>query len=222
MERQSLKIIDPVERQPEEGFGQDGMSPMDPPEAYEPPGTEKIALEDLHPFLRALTDDHARLEAQLELLETALLAVKESGFTREADHAVMRFLSFFDHEFIPHSQLEEAALFPLLKERLIADGEHSQGSEKVTTGVDVMLREHLKSVQSAAVVLNLLRLGSVLPDQRSAFIVIDAALKEAENLIELLRLHMFREDNIVFGQAQRLLSSPELDAMPRPKRPHPH
>jgi hemerythrin-like domain-containing protein len=188
---------------------------MDPPDAYAPPGEtggDEADLEKRHPYLRALSEDHARLMEAMALLEDKLAKVGETGFTADADVAVMRFLETFDREFIPHSREEEARLFPLLDERLIADGEHSKGPV-VTTAIDVMKDEHLKAVQLAAVVLNFVRVASVLPDERSARLMVDAALGELKKLVELLRLHIFREDGIVFAQAQGLITPAELDAI---------
>lgn len=211
-----VKAGDPVRRQEEHGCDQpDGLSPMDPPDAYAPPGevpVDEADLERRHPYLRALTNDHARLMEAMALLEEKLAKVGETGFTDDADVAVMRFLETFDREFVAHSREEEARLFPLLHERLIASGEHSK-SRVLTTAIDVMKDEHLKAVQLAAVVLNLVRLGSVLPDERSAQIVVNAALGEIRKLVELLRLHIFREDGIVFARAQGLIAPAELDAM---------
>lgn len=188
---------------------------MDPPDAYAPPGDTGGDAADLakrHPYLRALSDDHARLMEAMALVEEKLVKVRETGFTADADVAVMRFLETFDREFIPHSREEEARLFPLLHERLIADGEHSKG-RVITTAIDVMKDEHLKAVQLASVVLNFVRLASVLPDEKSAQLVVDAALGELGKLIELVRLHIFREDGIVFARAQGLIAANELDAM---------
>lgn len=185
---------------------------MDPPEAYAPPGWDRMPPADLHPFLRSLSEEHARLTEALSAVEDAIGSAKENGFTQETDHALMYFLQVFDRDFIPHSREEETTLFPLLSERLIADGEHSKG-KTVTTAVDVMRDEHLKAVQLAAVVLNFVRVGLCLPDERSRRTVIDAALRETTNLVELLRLHIFREDNIVFPSTQRLISAREMDAM---------
>ncbi len=207
---------DPVRRQEERGCDQpDGLSPMDPPDAYAPPGEvpgDEADLAKRHGYLRALTGDHARLMEAMALVEEKLANVRETGFTQAADVAVMRFLETFDREFIAHSREEEARLFPLLHERLIAAGEHSK-SRVITTAIDVMKDEHLKAVQLAAVVLNLVRVASVLPDEKSAQLVVNAALGELTKLVELLRLHIFREDGIVFARAQGLLSTAELDAM---------
>ena len=44
-------------------------------------------------------------------------------------------------------------------------------------------------------------------------IVLDAALEQGKNLVELLRLHVFREDNVVFSLAHRLIATTEFDEM---------
>ena len=73
--------------------------------------------------------------------------------------------------------------------------------------------EHAKAMQLAAVVVNFLGLVFRLPDERSGMIVLDAALEQGKNLIELLRLHVFREDNVVFPLAHQLISIAEFDEM---------
>lgn len=207
-----LNAVDPLTKQAERGIEHEGMSPMDPPEAYAPPGLDGVALADLHPFLRNLGDEHVQFSKELDTIEEVIQSVQVNGFSMAADRAIMTFLEALDRDFVPHSQEEELALFPLLNERLIADGEHSKGAT-MTTAVDVMRDEHLKAVQLAAVILNFIRIASVLPDEESALIVVNAALREVTNLVELLRLHMFREDNIVFASANRLISTAALDTM---------
>ncbi len=211
--RRARNADDPLTKQPERGVEQAGLSPMDPPDAYHPPGLADSDPESFHPYLRLLMQEHTRLMTALEEVEGVLQAAKTEGFSRATDLALMRFLEVVDGEFIGHSQEEERLLFPLLHQRLIADGEHSRGGEGLTTAIDVMHAEHLKAVQHAAVTLNLIRLGVSLPEERSARVVIGAGLREAENLVELLRLHLFREDNIVFPAAQRLLSTEELEGL---------
>jgi hemerythrin-like domain-containing protein len=76
-----------------------------------------------------------------------------------------------------------------------------------------MQDEHAKALQLAAVVVNFLGLVFRLPDERSGMIVLDAALEQGKNLAELLRLHVFREDNVVFALAHRLISTADFDEM---------
>lgn len=207
-----LKIIDPVERQPECGVDADGMSPMDPPEAYSPPAMNRVPPEEMHPFLRKFTDEHVSFLEELKIFEETILSIQETGFTKELDRKLRHFFHVFEQDFVPHNRREEVTLFPLLNERLIADGEHST-SEVPTTGVDLMQDDHHRAVQLAAVVLNFLELAFRLPDPKSKLIVLDAALEQGKSLVELLRLHIFREDNVLFSSAHRLIALTEFDLM---------
>lgn len=213
MDLRELNRVDPLRKQPERGLDSGkGLSPMDPPDAYAPPSVQPVSAAELHPFLGKFREEHVPFMEELNAFEGAILAVRKTGFTKESDARLRHFFHFFDQEFTPHSRREEAALFPLLHERLIADGEHGRGAVP-TTAVDLMEDEHAKAMQLAAVALNFLGLAFRLPDERSGMIVLDAALEQGKNLVELLRLHIFREDNVVFPLAHRLISKAEFDEM---------
>ena len=213
MDMHKLNRIDPLRKQPARGLdGGKGLSPMDPPDAYAPPSVEPVPAAELHPFLRKFRDEHVPFMEELNAFEEAILSIQKNGYTKESDAKLRHFFHFFDHEFIPHSRREEATLFPLLHQRLIAAGEHGKGSVP-TTATDLMEDEHAKAMQLAAVVVNFLGLVFRLPDERSGMIVLDAALEQGKNLVELLRLHVFREDNVVFSLAHRLISRAEFDEM---------
>lgn len=212
METQLLNEIDPLKKQAESGASGLDMSPMDPPEAYEPPAMDRIPLEAMHPFLRKFCEEHILFLTELKTFEEAILEVQKTGFTKELDKQLRHFFHFFDEEFATHSRREEVALFPLLNKRLVATGEHSTG-EITTTAIDVMEDDHLKTVQLAAVVLNFMGLAFRLPDERSRLMVLDAALEQGKSLVELMRLHIFREDHIVFPAAHRLINKDEFETM---------
>lgn len=208
-----LQRIDPVARQAQHSMvALDGLSPMDPPDAYAPPAIEAVAPEDMHPFLRGLLEEHAPFLAEVDAFEAAIIAIQKSGYTRVEDGRLRHFFNYLDEEFIPHNRREEAQLFPLLKQRLLAAGEHAPGSDP-DTPVDLMQDEHIKAVQLAAVVLNFLGLAFRFPDEKTRLIVLDAALEQARFLVELLRLHVFREDNVVFPLAHQLISAAEFERM---------
>ncbi len=208
-----LNRIDPLRKQVQSGMdGAQGLSPMDPPDAYAPSGVEPVPAAELHPFLRKFRDEHVPFMEELNAFEEAILSIQKNGYTKESDAKLRQFFHFFDHEFTPHSRREEATVFPLLRERLIAAGEHGKGSVP-TTATDLMEDEHAKALQLAAVVVNFLGLVFRLPDERSGMIVLDAALEQGKNLVELLRLHVFREDNVVFSLAHRLITRAEFDEM---------
>jgi hemerythrin-like domain-containing protein len=182
------------------------------PVSYAPPKPAPVPAHEMHPFLRAFGEEHVALLRELDAAEEAILSIGRDGYTRQADGKLRRFFDFLDQAFVPHNRREEAVLFPLLRERLIASGEHGKAGGS-PTATDLMEDEHAKAMQLAAVVVGFLGLVFRLPDERSAMIVLDAALEQGKNLIELLRLHVFREDNIVFPLAHRLILAAELDAL---------
>jgi len=223
MNTQALNQIDPLAKQPEQGVNGNDMSPMDPPDAYAPPAINQVLPSNMHPFLRQFCDEHTAFMEELKNFEEAILLVQKACLTKELDKSVRHFFHFFDADFAPHSHREEVTFFPLLKQRLMAKGEHAPitginplGINKTTgpvTPIDILEDDHLKAVQLAAVVLNFLGLAFRLPDEKSRLIVLDAALEQGKNLVELLRLHIFREDNIVFALAHQLISGAEFDRM---------
>ena len=213
MEMHKLHRLDPLHKQAETGLDiAQGLSPMDPPDAYAPTGIAPVPVEALHPFLRKFRDEHVPFMEELNVFEAAIVSIQKNGYVKEADAKLRHFFHYLDQEFTPHSRREEATLFPLLRQRLIASGEHGSGSVPITA-TEVMEDEHAKAMQLATVVVNFLGLVFRLPDERSAMIVLDAALEQGKNLVELLRLHVFREDNVVFPLAHQLISIAEFDQM---------
>ncbi|MBI5914080.1 MAG: hemerythrin domain-containing protein [Bacteroidetes bacterium] len=210
-----LKVInqhDPLERKVEKQHEQEEFSPMDPPDAYSPPNLEAVPYKEMHPFLRQLIDEHQVCIKELDAFEQALLQIQNEGLSREADKKLRDFFHFFDNNIVKHNQKEEATLFPLLHRRLIENGEHGRGHDALTA-VDMLEDDHVKALQLAAVVFNFFGLAMRLPDVSSRLVVLDAALEQGKSLVELLKLHIFREDNIAFAQAQRLLTKTEFDEM---------
>lgn len=190
----------------------EGMSPMEPPDAYAPPGLEPVSPEAMHPILRHFVNEHVPFMAEVNAFEETLLSIQKNGYTKEADNKLKHFFNFFDEEFIPHNRREETTLFPLLRERLLTTGEHGTGDDPVTA-IDMMEDEHTKAAQLAAVILNFLGLAFRFPEEKTRLIILDAALEQSKFLVELLRLHVFREDNVVFSLAHRLITRAEFDEM---------
>jgi hemerythrin-like domain-containing protein len=210
-----LKVInhdDPLTRRVERQTEQEEFSPLDPPGAYSPPSMDAVAYEEMHPFLQQLVQEHKACIKELDTFEQALLCIQKEGLNKEADQHIRDFFYFFDNNIVKHNQKEEATLFPLLRQRLIENGEHGKGQETLT-GVDVLEDDHVKALQLAAVVFNFFGLAMRLPNLESRMIVMDAALEQGKTLVELLKLHIFREDNIAFAQAHRLMTRVEFEEM---------
>jgi len=214
LDLKKLQQEDPLKRMVEKQTDQEELSPMNPPEAYAPPALETVPYEDLPPLLKRLMDDHRVCEQKLEAFESVLNKLKQTGLKpdRDVDGQLRDFFQFLDDRIVLHNLKEEKVLFPLLQERLLAEGEHSQGRYP-KTAVDILEDDHVKTIQLAAVTFNLLGLAARLPNAPSRALTLDAALEQGKALVELLRLHIFREDNVVFPLAVKYISQNELQAM---------
>ncbi|MBZ0167150.1 MAG: hemerythrin domain-containing protein [Candidatus Omnitrophica bacterium] len=215
MDFKEMQKRDPVTQQGEKGLSSQELSPMDPPDAYAPPGTiEEIPRAQMHPVLQEFYEEHDQITDALVKFEKALVVIQTEGITKEADEGIRTFFEFFDTKFIEHDKREEKILFPLLAKRLVEQGEHSQGPVP-TTAIDMMEGDHLKAIQLAGIVFNFFGLSVRLPDERSRMIVLDAAIEQGKTLVELLRLHIFRENSIVFPLGHKYIKTSEFDQMPR-------
>lgn len=220
MDMRKLSKTDPLERQAEKQTDSPEYSPMDPPDAYAPPSLDPVPYEAMPAFLRALMDDHRSFEGSLTAFEHILASLQENGLKpdKSVDGGLREFFAFLDDHVVPHHMREEKILFPVLHERLLEAGEHGAGRTP-KTAIDVLEDDHAKAMQHAAVTFNFLGLAARLSDAASRAIVLDAALQQGKALVELLRLHMFREDNIVFALAVRHLSDTELGEMEKRGEP---
>jgi hemerythrin-like domain-containing protein len=207
-----LKDIDPLKRIAEKQSEQEEFSPMDPPDAYSPPGGEQVPYEKMHAFLQELMDEHKACIIALDGFEDVLKSIHENGMNRNAVKGISDFFRFLDERIIPHNVKEEKCLFSRLQERLLEAGEHSQGPIP-KTAIDMLEDDHIQALQLAAVTFNFFGLTARLPDPASQALVLDAALTQGKSLVELIRLHIFREDNVVFPLAHKHLSTSEFDEM---------
>ncbi|MCZ7603192.1 MAG: hemerythrin domain-containing protein [Melioribacteraceae bacterium] len=204
---------DPIRRFVEKDSGEE-MSPFDPPDAFDPQNIEPVPYEELHPFLKKLADEHTAFSDILSGFEEALIKWRENNwqFDEEIDEKFKNFFEFIDEKVPAHNQKEEKDLFPLLNKKLIEIGEHNSKDSSLT-GISIMEDEHIKVAQAAAIVFNFLGLGSRFPDQRSKEITFEAAFDQAIAIIETMKLHIFREENILFSQAMKLFDKNEFDAL---------
>ncbi len=207
---------DPIKRFVEKGLEkEDEISPMDPPEAYDIRYTlGDISYDDMTGGLQMLMDEHQAAIAEIETFEKALVELKENGFslTRDLENTFSGFFKFFDNNILAHNRKEEKFLFPLLHEKLIASGEHGIGNNP-NTAVDLMEDDHIKFIQLATLTFNLLGLATRLPEINSRALTFDLAYNSGRELIEMLRLHIFREDKTLFPLAQKLIDNKEFSVI---------
>jgi hemerythrin-like domain-containing protein len=211
-----LNEIDPVKGNPEKEISiqEDELSPMDPPDAYS--NYAKIELDNtaLNESLMLLKKEHEEVIVVLDIFEKALTQFKELNYelNDEINDGFKKFFDFFDNELLPHNRKEEKTLFPILQKALLANNEHGTGENPITA-VDIMEDDHVKFIQLGSLVFNFLGLAPRLRDAQSRIFTYDVAFNNAKELIELIRLHIFREDNTLFPLAQKFISPEDFKTL---------
>jgi len=205
---------DPLKRMVEKKTGAEEFSPMDPPEAYTPPIVDSVPYSELHPCLQQLMDEHTQAKKELEVFEKALITFKQSGWQRNPDieKNFHSFFSYMDNHMVKHHLKEEKVLFPVLQKKLIEHEEHSKG-QFPKTAIDMLEHDHLKIMQHLTLIFNFISLATRLPDASSRALTFDVAAEQGFALIELLKLHLFREENVVFPKANKYINPIEFDAL---------
>ncbi len=212
-ELKTLKESDPIIKEAFKDSDEE-LSPMNPPDAYSPLSISPVPFEEMHPFLQKLVDEHKAFSDVLNKFEASILNWRENKWTfnKEIDEGLKQFFNFFDEKVPLHNQKEEKILFPLLHDKLIESGEHNSADSSIT-GINLMEDEHIKIAQAAAIVFNFLGLGSRLPDQQSRNITYQAAFDQGIAIIETMKLHIFREENILFPQTMQLFTPADLNKL---------
>lgn len=209
----NLQKYDPLKKQATvnaKDMGND-LSPMSPPDAFEPPAEKIIPYENLHPFFQELYNEHKDLKEKIKDIKEAFTHQRQNQMTREILlNKLTQFLQYFHQEFIPHNRKEESTLFPLLNKKLLVAGEHSP-TKIPFTGVKILLDDHIHAIRIGGVLSHLHDLMRRLDHAPSQEIVFGQIKKHSLELFEILELHIFREDHIIFGLAQELLDQMELD-----------
>jgi len=211
LDLKNLAKTDPVKRNVEKGLEQVEHTPMEPPSAYDSIATVNVPADQLHDVLKVFVDEHKKATEIIEQFEQALLQYKTNGYKLDPkiNEYFKQFFDFFDNFLLPHNSKEEKALFPTLNERLVQAGEHSSTDSKFTA-IDVMEDDHVKFIQLGALTFNLLGLATRIQDLNARIFVLDTAYENGRELIELLRLHIFREDYTLFPLAQKYLKDDDF------------
>ena len=189
--------------------GKPEYSPMDPPDAYKPPGISPVPYEELHPLLQVFVNEHKNTMMRLEEFENTLLEIRKEGISKERNKKLGDFFKFLDDKIVLHNLKEEKVLFPLLHDRLLEKGEHSPGAIP-ETAVDMLENDHIKIMQLTTLTFSLMGISSRLTDPASQVMLVDMAIEQGNALVELIRLHIFREDNVVFALAHKHLSTEDF------------
>jgi len=188
---------------------------------YTPPATiDPVPYEEMPGILQHFMDEHKTCLEEIARFEQALLRFKKEKWVmdEEMTKAFSRFFTFMDEKVLDHNRKEEEEFFPLLQQRLIETGEHSRFESYISNGeqrtaVEIMEDEHVKFIQLSSLTFNFLGLAPRLPDIRSQSMVSDLAFEQGVQLVEMLRLHIQREDKTLFPLACHLISDQEFEKM---------
>ncbi|MCH8326637.1 MAG: hemerythrin domain-containing protein [Bacteroidetes bacterium] len=207
-----MNTDDQIKRFVEKDTDIEEMSPMDPPEAFAPSTVEPVAYEDMHPLLQKLMDEHKVFVKVLDNFESALTEWKQNKwiFNDSINKNFKELFSFLDNNTPEHNKKEEKQLFPLLHKKLLETGEHST-DKTPKTGVDIMESEHIQIAQLGALCLNFLGLGSRMQDKTSKELTFEYAYTQGKEIVEIMRLHIYREDETLFPLAMKLITKEEFE-----------
>ncbi|MFK5889803.1 MAG: hemerythrin domain-containing protein [Flavobacteriaceae bacterium] len=207
----NLNKQDPLKRMVEHQNETEEFSPMDPPDAFKPPVLEGAKYEDMHPLIQKLIDEHKECNEAIGAFENTLNSLYSDGFSKSTLEGINDFFSYFDDVVIEHNRKEDDTVFAALNKILHEKEEYSIGTKK--TVVDLMEDDHIKMLQLAAISFNLFGLITRIPDEGSGMVILDLAVEQSKALIEMLKLHIFREDNVVFPIANKYLSKEVFNAL---------
>ncbi|HJN64642.1 MAG TPA: hemerythrin domain-containing protein [Pirellulales bacterium] len=181
------------------------------------PEQEEGTHKELHPLLQEFVDEHQAALETIEQFEAVVQATRAKGMDDDRVNLINEFYEFFGDCILGHNEREEQTVFLSLQRELL-EREEFQESEKKRTAVELLHSDHIKELQLAAVSFNLFGLALRLPDPTSRLLTIDLAAEQAIELIELLKLHFSREEDIVFPMAQEYIAQDEFDAMYVPEK----
>lgn len=211
----TLSKTDPLKVNAEKTLEEQESSPMDSPEAYD---DEKNIMgfeyKDYAKPLQQLMDEHKIVMDYLNDFENALTIFKSNEYIHDeyTNGTFSAFFTYFDNHLLKHNEREEKALFPLLHKRLIEVGEHSTQTIP-KTAINLMEDDHIQFIQLGTLAFNFFGLAARIRDPQSKMFILDAAYDNARELIEMLKLHIYREDNRLFPLAQKFITAEEFAEM---------
>ncbi len=150
-----------------------------------------------HDALEVLTREHEEGLHYLEQLHTSAHIIGANGFSFEAFMKLSEAIRFIDEELRAHNEKEEKYLFPLL--------ERHAGNP-----VRVMIEEHRELWKVFG------RIRECVEDIEEGRIyatTIKELVQASEQLYELLRAHINKENDVLFPTVKNLLTADEYEKL---------
>jgi hemerythrin-like domain-containing protein len=145
------------------------------------------------PVFDRLREDHRRVLAEIGVLEAALGA---SGRVGELDGLLREAVELLERQFKTHMNAEDDLLYPMLADAL----PETEASLKPLRGEHDELRSMLAGL--------LWVLSEPPTPERDEQVPV-----QVRDLVDLLRIHIRKEEALVFRVAEQLLSPHELEAL---------
>lgn len=141
-----------------------------------------------------LMQEHNDALIQLKLLNKAVQAFAQDGYSPKHYNQVVAALRFIEEEVSVHNHKEEIALFPVL--------------ERYVDGPTKVMRQDHKKLQKGFVQLN--DAVKAVNKRRDSFAAIKRLSVIAKNVIQLFVNHIHKENYILFPLVQQFLGKDEL------------
>ena len=155
-----------------------------------------------------LVECHDHIMSRLSLFDQSLEAIEKQGvvgFLSEKENIKLMF-DFIDTSIALHTRDEEEGLFPSLRPKLKAKlSSQSEGS----TPVDVMEGEHRMVEGVIARMKGLALLIEKSASSHEVVALIEEFVEKGKWLIQAYYGHIWKENNVLFPMAERLLSAQE-------------
>jgi hemerythrin-like domain-containing protein len=146
-----------------------------------------------------LMQEHNDALVQLKLLNKAVQAFSQDGYSPRQYRQLVAALRFIEEEVGVHNRKEETALFPVL--------------ERYVVGPTRVMRQDHKKLQKGFVQLN----GAVkaVNKRRDSFSAIKRLATVAHEVVQLFVNHIHKENYILFPLVQQFLGKEELREIAR-------
>ncbi len=158
--------------------------------------------------IEKLIECHDHILAQLSLFNQSLNSVEQQGvvgFLSEREN-IKKTFEFIDTSIMLHTRDEEEGLFPMLQPKLEAKLIGSGGGK---TPVDMMESEHRIVEEVTSRVKSLASMIEKSPHESETSLLLDEFLQKGRWIIQAYQGHIWKENNVLFPMAERLLSVEE-------------
>lgn len=160
--------------------------------------------------IEKLIECHDHILAQLSLFTQSLNAVEQQGvvgFLSEREN-IKKTFEFIDTSIMLHTRDEEEALFPKLQPKLEAKLPGGGGGK---TPVDMMESEHRIVEEVTSRVKSLASMIEKNLHENETSLLLDEFLQKGRWIIQAYQGHIWKENNVLFPMAERLLSAEDKE-----------